>query len=139
MIVARALLITAILSQPSLGREWLCVPEMSTGFKWMNDRWESVNFNTPHQYVLAEVEPYEMGTETIGLEVTEIGKDYPAHRCPPLANIQVACGGLGMGFIFNVEALRYQELFGFGYVDGGEADGETGTPYLEIGKCSPLR
>lgn len=136
MIAVRALLTSLLLLTPALGAEWLCVPDQATGFKWIDGAWQDVTFDTPHTYLIKEVPEYELGGMFVALEVTQIGRANPTHRCPPIVGEQVACGGLGMGFVFNRATLRYQEYYGFGYVDGG--DSPENTPAIEIGKCSPL-
>ena len=132
-----AIALVLALSSPAMSSEWLCVPFKSTGYKWANETWQSVDFNTPHTFLVAEVPAYPWLGGEVGIHVTKVGDANPNYRCPAFQGDQIACGGLGMGFVFNRESLRYQELYGFGYIDGSDAPGNT--PYLEIGKCSPLR
>lgn len=122
--------------------EWLCVAQQATGFKWLNERWTQTNFTVEgDSFVVAEVEPHQnfSGGETVGVEVTHLGDDYPRHNCPPFFaedSEGIACGGLGYGFVFNRKALRFQEYYGLGYVDGEDAPGNT--PSITIGTCTKL-
>ncbi|QKC83461.1 hypothetical protein EB232_19240 [Mesorhizobium sp. NZP2077] len=70
--------------------------------------------------------------------MTKLGNDYPTHQCkndlPPGGKIHLVCGGLGFGFVFNEATLRFQQFYGFGFIDGDSAE----TPAITIGKCSSI-
>lgn len=138
VLLAAAVLIGAIV--PVYATEWLCVPELSTGFSLESGEWVRSAFTVKGESIIvAEVtgkrdylgEPY-------GIEVTHTGDEFPMHTCPPLSEgmVQVACGNMGYGFLFNKSTLRFQEYYGIGFVDGRDDGGNT--PSLTIGHCSKL-
>lgn len=123
----------------ALAAEWLCIPDLATGFVFEQGRWQTTSFRTQGKtIVVVEVPPYDFAGRLVGVEVTHTGDSFPYHRCPPLPADapHVTCGGLGVGFLFNAETLRYQENYGLGFVDGG--DSPDNTPSIEIGRCSRL-
>lgn len=139
--IARNVLVFALLGVafPAAATDWICVPDMSTGFKWKSTRWESVNFNTDHTYIVSEVPSYDWLGAQIGAEVNRPGSPYAEYRCEGSIpdNGVLVCGAPAMNFIFNSGTLRYQEYYGIGFLDGSDTEGNT--PFIEIGKCSALR
>src|SRR5687767_6516413 len=74
-------LIVALMSAPAMAAErYLCLPELSTGFKWSETekRWNQENFSTDVTKYLVEQ------SKVVGQEdsfiVKQIGSDYPAHN-----------------------------------------------------------
>lgn len=50
-------------------------------------------------------------------------------------DINIVCGGLFSGFVLNIETLRFQQVYGYGYVDDRPINN---TPSITAGKCSVL-
>lgn len=73
--------------------------------------------------------------ETFTFEVKQFGKDAPLFRCTRPGNgNRIVCGGLGTGMLIDMGTMRYQELYGFGYING--VDKDANTPSLTIGTCA---
>lgn len=131
MIVARALLVALLAASPTYAEEWVCVPDQAAGFKWLNQQWTNTTFNVKtHTYIILKT---TLGDYT----VTATGNEYPDHRCLGFTGDELLCGDSKWSFVFNKATMRYQEYYGFGYTTG--ADSVDNTPFIEIGKCSPLR
>ena len=124
----------------SFASEWLCIPEKAGGFIFENGGWAHARFSVEGKsMVVAEVVPRAgFDGQPVGIEVTHTGDKFPIHTCAAFqeGQDQIACGGLGYGFLFNRSNLRYQELYGIGFVNGG--DSPDNTPMLEIGRCTKL-
>ena len=121
----------------------LCLGEKSTGFHWNGSSWDATTFNvTDARYVVKPVAEYEyVDGNKVNYEITRLGESFSAHKCfrgmyNGAAVDQIACGGLGFGFIVNFKTLRFQEVYTLGFVDGSDAGGNT--PSLTIGRCSPF-
>lgn len=131
MIAARALAALLALSSPALSEEWVCIPDQAAGFKWLNGRWTQTTFNvSDHTYIISSTSPDSYS-------VTATGSQYPDHRCLGFTESELLCGDVRWSFVFNKTTMRYQEHYGFGYTNGG--DSVHNTPFVEIGRCSPLR
>lgn len=110
---------------------YLCIGELSTGFKQNGDQWVTTTFNvTEDKFAVSVKNDY--------VTVTRIGNDYPSHQCALAVSDAegFACGGLGWGFRMLFSTLRYQEYYGIGFVEG--ADDGKNTPAMTIGRCSPF-
>jgi hypothetical protein len=121
-----------VISGPALAdASYLCIGDLSTGFRYDGERWTTTTFNVDNDKFAVKV----VGVK---VEVTRIGSSYPIHQCDLYAEdaVQFACGGLGYGFVMNFQSLRFQDFYGIGYVDG--KDDSPDTPATTIGKCSPL-
>ncbi|PWJ87390.1 hypothetical protein C8D77_117106 [Mesorhizobium loti] len=133
----RHAILAALLSQslPAEAGQFFCAADLSTGFKFTGTGWLSTNFIvTDMRFTIA---PADSSGSTY--TVTKLGEAYPTHRCtndlPPGGPIHLLCGGLGSGFVFNEATLRFQETYGFGFIDG---DSTQDTPAITIGKCSSI-
>lgn len=118
---------------------FFCKGELSTGFRWDGSKWAIAKFTTENdQYLIRPYKAPLYPDETYG--VYRMGEEYPRHICKntkePGYGIHLVCGGLGYGFIFSEEKLRFQDYYGIGYISG--EDGDANTPALTIGKCSPI-
>lgn len=129
-----ALFAVALMSESSHGsdRNYLCVGDMATGFKYNGAKWESVNF-------FVNDSKFAVKISGLAVEVTKIGDSYPMASCDLYAEDagQFSCGGLGFGFVMNFRSLRFQTFYGIGYI-AGEDGNDPDTPAITIGKCSPL-
>ena len=114
---------------------YLCLPDLSTGFKWSGTekRWNHENLTTDTKYL---VEQFEDGDEE-AFTVKEVGSERPVLTyCKKDQEGEIVCGGLDYGFMMNTKTLRYQHLDGRGFVQG--YDDLDNTLALTIGRCSSL-
>lgn len=136
-----AALLISVTAPGASAESFLCVADYSAGFKWNGKTWEPARFGVEQKYVIADAtnDARAVGYTHI---VKDIGSNRVAHRCTrkPLPDGkpsgQMACGGMGYGFIFNFETLRFNEVHTIGYIDGD--DSNENTPYMTIGKCTKL-
>jgi hypothetical protein len=133
--LALTMLTATAVAQPDT---FLCIADKSTGFKLQGKQWDIANFKIEDTRYLVKAVPERMGLDgKVNYEITPFGEKYALHECYREGTVeQIACGGLGIGFLMNFRTLRFQEMYGIGYVSG-EDDGNN-TPYMTIGKCSPL-
>ena len=122
----------------AIAQSFFCVAELSAGFKWKDSKWISTTFTTEDdRYV---IRPIDNGDESESFGVFRMGNEYPIHKCRnstgSTEKLHLVCGGLGYGFIFNQEHLRFQDYYGIGYVSG--QDGSANTPSLTAGRCSRI-
>ncbi|MFT3672045.1 hypothetical protein [Aestuariivirga sp.] len=118
----------------------LCVADAATGYKWDGKDWQSVNFNvSDEKYAVKPSQRQRSPADGMDYDVVRLGDNYSSAPCwrEKFKNGnymgQVACGGLGIGFIVNFTTLRFQHVYGHGFV-GGADDGKD-SPYIAIGKC----
>lgn len=137
------LLLAAIPLNPAFAQEqYICIGEKATGFKWDESRksWEIVRFNARgDKFLVQRINPTKILGKTYNFEVREFGRKDVRHRCERFETMTyehplINCGGIGFGMWINTETLRYQEVYGLGYIDGKDDTGNT--PSLTIGTCT---
>lgn len=122
--------------------QFLCVSEQSTGFRWKNGSWRQEDFKVGEKYLVVAVPEYEHFGEKVNYEIRTFGSDKVEHRCrgdDPVSNeygTSIMCGGVGYGLRMDTKTMRFQEVFGLGYVEGW--DKPESTPAFTIGTCSRL-
>ena len=117
---------------------YLCVPDMSTGFLHADGKWQSANFNTSNdKYVLRRSKKGDLRPNSAWVWTEFDSTDvYVPCKEEATDNGFVYCYGIGHHVFVNLEVLKYQAYEQSGYV---VTDAKyRGTPYIEIGKCSPL-
>jgi hypothetical protein len=129
-ICATFLLLNFNVTAHAAGTSYLCIPDMATGFKLENGKWDFARFDVSKDKYLVQQE-----FEAESYKVVEIGSANPNHTGCLFSGSTMVCGDLYMGFIFNSDVLRYQRTYGFGYVNGDSVDN---TPLVEIGRCSKI-
>ena len=137
----RILAATAFLfsTGPALAEGWLCVAEKATGFKLSPGQgWDYSLFNADGKYVITRPERRStLFPDTVWI-IFELGQQTPSFYCDQdFIEDQLKCTFF-REFAFNRSALRYTLVQYGDYLMGEETDPEAATPYLEIGKCSPL-
>ena len=119
---------------------YLCIADQATGFKFnkTTKTWAPATFNvTDDKFVISRSK-----TEKHVWKMTIVGEKQP-YTCrdqTPEYEDNLFCDVAFTKFQFSLESLRYMSVHPFGYVDpftelfkeGGQ------TPYMQIGKCSPL-
>jgi hypothetical protein len=145
------LLLASVLSTSVLGADsYLCIPDRVTGFVFNKESgWQTSNFTTDQKYLLTRPNEDERKILThlnkkAAWVVREIGGHYPRAVCASEMNAQgfIFCDGLP-DFKFNLKQNKYLSAYLTGYYNDDEepdspfAEGKN-TPYIEIGKCSPL-
>lgn len=133
-IVIKAFLLCCLLTTIAYaGDSYLCVADMATGFSYNKalDKWETANFNVEEsKYVVSK-------SKDKYWQVKQIGKsDYSSsYYCNGGFSEYgfLSCSGLLGSFNMNRINLRYIRIFSMGYYNNTKD-----TPFIEIGKCSPL-
>jgi hypothetical protein len=131
--------ITLSLSVAAMAKEnLLCVADKSTGFSWNGSEWISSDFRVSNLKLLVKsVDEYKFGVLQVNYEVSEFGSTSVKYHCHrDEGSDQMSCGGLGWGIVVNFSALRFQDFYGIGFVDGPDKPGNT--PALTIGYCQKL-
>lgn len=111
---------------------WICVADLSTGFKYMDGHWQIVTFNVAkHRYIISQD-----ATETY--HFIQVGES---------VGTECALGAYAANYIYcatgfdratiNTQTLRFSYSYFAGYVQGVDSD-SADTPMVEIGTCSPL-
>jgi hypothetical protein len=121
---------------------YVCVTDMATGFAFDQNRkqWRTADFNAGKKYLVSKAtgEPYAW-------EVKEIGTSWALMVCAHDFNEggSLFCKGTGMDLSMNKKTLRFLVTYPVGYwadnvVDAEWAKEGANSPYMAIGKCSPL-
>ncbi len=118
--------------------KYLCIGNKSTGFKYENGNWNSVDFKVDKRYLVA-VKKHWFKDEVL-YSITEFGKDRASFYCdkeaPDKYGYIICEEGLG-SFRVNIRTLRYMDVYPVGYIDGKD-NNATDTPSIEIGTCTKL-
>lgn len=115
---------------------YVCIPEKSTGFTFNkgNRQWDMARF-------AVEGKKYSVKNEKGSWQWLESeDSDRSPVRCSDFNNYDsLSCTGF-YEIVFNRKSLRFQKIYGEGYVTSPETIGTdkegAATPYLEIGTCS---
>ena len=115
---------------------YICSPEKSTGFTFNkgNRQWDMARF-------AVEGKKYFVKNEKGSWQWLESeDTDRSPVRCSDFNNYDsLSCTGF-YEIVFNRKSLRFQKIYGEGYVTSPEAIGTdkegAATPYMEIGTCS---
>ena len=130
------------LAESALAEEQLiCVGDKATGFKWTGRSWAEASFHvSKDKFLVQEIAPIEMLGATYTFKVQKFGEKVPTIHCTRHGepkNWRLICGGLGYGMMIDSKSMRFQEVYGLGYIDGEDAPGNT--PSLTIGTCVRLK
>jgi hypothetical protein len=129
--------VLAVLGHAAVAADaYICVPEKSTGFTFnkANRQWDVARF-------AVEGKKYFLKSDKGSWQWLESGDSGRSPvRCGEFNNYDsLSCTGL-YEIVFNRKSLRFQKIYGDGYVGNPEAIGTdkegAATPYLEIGACS---
>lgn len=137
-----AFLIFVVPANVLAGESFVCLGEKATGFHWNGSDWAIANFKVSEdKFLVKETPPSELFGTTYNYEVRRFGADKRLFRCERFKigksySSRIRCGGLGSGMLIDVKSMRFQEVYGFGYIDGKDQPGNT--PSITIGKCSRL-
>jgi uncharacterized protein YerC len=117
----------------------ICLADLSTGFQFKNGNWTIANFTTGNdRFIVKPLTQQERLIQPFNYIVTRIGESTATHECNRRPDSsQMICGGLGIGMIVNFTTLRFQEIYGLGFIDGNDRPGGD-TPAMTIGKCSKV-
>lgn len=126
----------------AFSEQYLCVPDKATGFTFdaRTKTWDYATFNTDFRYIVASAKG-----GMFPFTLTKVGDKDPQGFCKNGFNEGgvLFCDIYGGEFKFNRNNGRYLLAFTFGYYNVGkgllaETDVDSGTPMIQIGKCSPF-
>jgi hypothetical protein len=132
-------LITAATAAPATETDsppsYLCIPELVTGFKPVNDKWVSQHFTRSDKKFLVTKKDDRWILRWHGNKDNGYWK-YPVKE--EAAAGYVKCESvLGEHFRMSIKNLRFSVASDFGYVDNPN-DSEMDNPYMMVGKCTEL-
>lgn len=131
--ISLVFLVIMTFSPMATSARYLCVADQATGFKKdkNSERWETTRFRVDDAKYLISPSDRE-GAE---YQVTPLGDDLAEAWCEDGFNDAgyLHCSGYSE-LKFNKGNGRYIYVYLLGYWPSGSTD----TPYIEIGKCSPL-
>src|SRR5262249_50270566 len=122
-----AWLALAILSPSSAltAEQLLCIGEQSAGFRWDGKSWVATIFSVEKdKFLVQETEPTKgLFGKLYSYEMRRFGSNELPTSCErPKSDTgmssRIVCGGLGYGMLVDVELMRFQEVYGLGYING---------------------
>jgi hypothetical protein len=128
----------------SWGEGYTCTADMATGFSFKDGGWNSANFQPDRQFIVRRTTQTEQPVMPIVLDakwdVLVVGDKRPSNVCPEFDTTgNLVCLGPYSEFRMNKDSLRFLYSYLSGYWDRGPPGSEAGdTPYIAIGKCSPM-
>ena len=123
-----------------LAEGWLCVPDYTTGFAFSQGRWRANIFDVENKTLLIrrpiDGDRLESAYQWI---VTEVGNPGLEVYCDDDVTDYgtLVCENL-WEFRFSTGTLRYLLSSTFGYWNRDLEDDGGDTPFMEIGRCSPI-
>jgi hypothetical protein len=137
-IMKYGLLFLFFVSSTSFAEKYICLADIVTGFRYSetSEKWVQTKFIADDKYIISESD-----SESYAFKVVEIGSKYP------LANCKEGFNEYGFlfcdDFKFQKKNGRYIRSYTVGYFNvlpslNEISDSTSDTPFLEIGKCSPI-
>lgn len=127
---------TAAAPQP-----WLCVPDQAVGFAFepSSKSWAQRRFRvSDDKYLIRGSERTNAFGGKARWEISKFGNQEPLFLCYTDPSFPLLdCSQYNNTFILNKNTMRFQYYFSGSYLRGFDKADED-TPYIEIGKCSPL-
>ncbi len=117
---------------------FLCIADMATGFIYENDKWNIAKFAvSDSRYIVRRPNSDDRHSDAAWVW-GRFGKKSFTKWCEKEINEygNLFCAGIMEELWINVNTLRYQRVYTFGYVQGGDSSNDT--PFIEIGTCSAL-
>jgi hypothetical protein len=142
-----ALAVFALLPLTSWGEGYICAADMATGFSYKSGAWNSVNFEADRKFIVRPTtQAGQDATPTLPpipnakWDVVVVGDKHPSDVCPEFDTAgNLVCRGPLSEFRMNKDSLRFLYSYLSGYWDRTPLGSEAGdTPYIAIGKCSPM-
>jgi hypothetical protein len=134
-------------NQPALAQRYECKADLVVGYAFdeTTRSWTVKQFQPPVQkYVVRRLTSQEM-QPPINIKGATSG-EFEGHersslvQCPETkTNIYgdgLRCGGMGLNFVLNARAGRYQKYYAGGYIHGHDDNDDT--PSIEIGRCEEV-
>lgn len=139
-----AMIYLLLCAHTAFADQFLCVPDKATGFAYnrITKQWDTATLKT-NQFLIAPAK--NVGFKLGAYAVTDIGeKDNLPGYCEKDFNEagMLFCDTFGGEIKFNKSNRRFLRVFYFAYYTVGipgpdkETDEDSGTPMLEIGKCT---
>ena len=141
-VVKNILVLTAVLFSGVVNATdgYICIADKSTGFTSENGEWQPVNFDVAEKRYFVRKATEEDVQSTAPWVYGEFGQSVLAGQCDePFPTGLMNCHSGTEEFKLNTKTMRYQLYYWVGYVvshDRGVRRRDT--PFIEIGKCSPL-
>jgi hypothetical protein len=130
-----------IISNVSYGQNaFVCASDMINGFEFdkRTKVWEHARFTPGYKYLVRREHKRPNVTWTVAQIGLKLGPDVPTATCQFDFSPEglLYCTG-AQYFEINKNTLRFAGGNLSGYIHGGQLEG-LATPFVEIGKCSPL-
>ena len=119
---------------------YICAADQSTGFIFKDGEWRAVNFDVSRNRYLVRKATEADSHSTSPWLYGEFGQQILGGQCDePFPTGLLNCRSAGQDFRMNTKTMRYQLYHWIGYVISNESGiHPSDTPYIEIGRCSPL-
>ena len=137
----KLLLAVLFAAGPVVGADaYVCTADRSTGFIFKDSEWQAVNFDVSQNRYLVRKATEDDTHSTSPWIYGEFGQPILGGQCDePFVTGLMSCRSAGQDFRMNTKTMRYQLYYWIGYVISNESGiHPSDTPYIEIGRCSPL-
>jgi hypothetical protein len=125
--------------------DWLlafdCTTDLAVGFNFdeSSRAWQPTTFRDRNRYIVRTLSEAEQNSRFLpdsgkhAWGVFEGDNEFPTYRCDEVGGYMF-CDRQAMGnFQFDMQSLRFQKYYAFGYVGGRDSNEDT--PAIEIGRC----
>ena len=126
---------------------YICATDMVTGFTSKGGEWKSANFEPNRKFVVSPATqahqsgmPESLAVPDAMWAVLVLGDKRTTNICPEFDALgNLVCLGPFSEFRMNKDSLRFLYSYLSGYWDRSALASEAGdTPYIAIGRCSPM-
>lgn len=153
LLVCLVICVSVTATAKAAGGSYLCIGDHAVGFSFDNNskQWIETSFK-PHKYIVRKAKPSEFNNNANNRPnlwiVEEFGEKLPVAFCDDGFNGNLMDCKLFLHFEMNRQNMRFNTWYLTGYVDDLAIDPKSkkwrkapegsDTPYMEIGKCSPV-
>ena len=122
---------------------YICEADMATGFSYKSGAWSPANFEPNRKFIVRRTEQSEQSAPHVPdakWGVLVLGDKAPSNACPEFDTLgNLVCLGPFSEFRMSKDSRRFLYSYLSGYWDRPPLASEAGdTPYIAIGKCSPM-
>ena len=124
----------------SAADSYICAADRSTGFIYKDNEWQAVNFDVSQNRYLVRKATEDDSHSSSPWLYGEFGQSILGGQCDePFSTGLMICRSAGQDFRVNISKMRYQLYYWVGYIISNDTSSHrSDTPYIEIGRCSPL-
>jgi hypothetical protein len=140
--------VLALLPLLAWGEGYTCIEDMATGFAYENGVWQQAHFKLEGKFIIRPATEFDqnswmsiaLGIPKAKWGVGKLGEKEPIASCEYDFDTagSLYCRASFYEFRMNRKSLRFLHAYLSGYWNSTPGDEAGDTPFINIGKCSPM-